>query len=121
LRYDEEKVASTWNFINKLWNASRFVLMNLEGFTKENYTVETLNMSDQWILSKLESTIATVRKHMDQYDFHVVGAELYRFIWNDFCDWYIELAKINMNDTTKSVLVWVLTDILKMLHPFMPY
>ncbi len=121
LRYDEEKVASTWNFINKLWNASRFVLMNLEGFTKENYTVETLNTSDQWILSKLESTIATVRKHMDQYDFHVVGAELYRFIWNDFCDWYIELAKINMNDTTKSVLVWVLTDILKMLHPFMPY
>ena len=121
LRYDEEKVASTWNFINKLWNASRFVLMNLEGFTKENYTVENLNMSDQWILSKLESTIATVRKHMDQYDFHVVGAELYRFIWNDFCDWYIELAKINMNDTTKSVLVWVLTDILKMLHPFMPY
>ena len=121
LRYDEEKVASTWNFINKLWNASRFVLMNLEGFTKENYTVETLNTSDQWILSKLESTIATVRKHMNQYDFHVVGAELYRFIWNDFCDWYIELAKINMNDTTKSVLVWVLTDILKMLHPFMPY
>ena len=121
LRYDEEKVASTWNFINKLWNASRFVLINLEGFTKENYTVETLNTSDQWILSKLESTIATVRKHMDQYDFHVVGAELYRFIWNDFCDWYIELAKINMNDTTKSVLVWVLTDILKMLHPFMPY
>lgn len=121
LRYDEEKVASTWNFINKLWNASRFVLMNLEGFTKESYTVENLNMSDQWILSKLESTIATVRKHMDQYDFHVVGAELYRFIWNDFCDWYIELAKINMNDTTKSVLVWVLTDILKMLHPFMPY
>ncbi len=121
LRYDEEKVASTWNFINKLWNASRFVLMNLEGFTKENYTVENLNTSDQWILSKLESTIATVRKHMDQYDFHVVGAELYRFIWNDFCDWYIELAKINMNDTTKSVLVWVLTDILKMLHPFMPY
>ena len=121
LRYDEEKVASTWNFINKLWNASRFVLINLEGFTKENYTVETLNTSDQWILSKLESTIATVRKHMNQYDFHVVGAELYRFIWNDFCDWYIELAKINMNDTTKSVLVWVLTDILKMLHPFMPY
>lgn len=121
LRYDEEKVASTWNFINKLWNASRFVLMNLEDFTKENYTVENLNMSDQWILSKLEATIATVRKHMDQYDFHVVGAELYRFIWNDFCDWYIELAKINMNNTTKSVLVWVLTDILKMLHPFMPY
>ncbi len=121
LRYDEEKVASTWNFINKLWNASRFVLMNLEGFTKENYTVENLNTSDQWILSKLEATIKTVRKHMDQYDFHVVGAELYHFIWNDFCDWYIELAKVNMNDTTKSVLIWVLTDILKMLHPFMPY
>ena len=121
LRYDEEKVASTWNFINKLWNASRFVLMNIEDLTKDTYTLDNLSISDKWILTKLENLIKTVRKHMDNYEFNVVGTELYGFIWNDFCDWYIELAKGNMNNTTKSVLLTVLTDILKMLHPFMPY
>ena len=121
LRYDEEKVASTWNFINKLWNASRFVLMNIEDLTKDTYILDNLSISDKWILTKLENLIKTVRKHMDNYEFNVVGTELYSFIWNDFCDWYIELAKGNMNNTTKSVLLTVLTDILKMLHPFMPY
>ena len=121
LRYDEEKVASTWNFINKLWNASRFVLMSMEDYTKDNYTLENLSISDKWILTKLNNVIKTVRKHMDNYEFNVVGSELYSFIWDDFCDWYIELAKINMNDTTKTVLLEVLTSILKMLHPFMPY
>ena len=121
LRYDEEKVASTWNFINKLWNASRYVLMNLGEFREEDQTMDDLSISDKWILTKLEQTIQTVRKHMDQYEFHVVGTELYRFIWDDFCDWYIELTKGSINNTTKTVLVKVLTSILKMLHPFMPY
>ena len=121
LRYDEEKVASTWNFINKLWNASRYVLMNLGEFKEETQTMDELTTSDKWILTKLEQTIQTVRKHMDQYEFHVVGTELYRFIWDDFCDWYIELTKGSINNTTKTVLVKVLTSILKMLHPFMPY
>ena len=121
LRYDEEKVASTWNFINKLWNASRFVLMNMEDYTQDNYTLENLSISDKWILTKLNNIIKNVRKHMDNYEFNVVGSELYSFIWDDFCDWYIELAKITMNDTTKTVLLEVLTNILKMLHPFMPY
>ena len=121
LRYDEEKVASTWNFINKLWNASRYVLMNLGEFKEEDQTMDELTTSDKWILTKLEQTIQTVRKHMDQYEFHVVGTELYRFIWDDFCDWYIELTKGSINNTTKTVLVKVLTCILKMLHPFMPY
>ena len=121
LRYDEEKVASTWNFINKLWNASRYVLMNLGEFKEENQTMDELTTSDKWILTKLEQTIQTVRKHMDQYEFHVVGTELYRFIWDDFCDWYIELTKGSINNTTKTVLLKVLTSILKMLHPFMPY
>ena len=122
LRYDEEKVASTWNFINKLWNASRFVLMNIEDLTIDKFNVTSnLNIADKWILTKLNDTIKNVRKHMDKYEFNVVGSELYSFIWDDFCDWYIELAKINMNDTTKSVLLYVLTNILKMLHPFMPY
>ena len=119
LRYDDEKVKSTWNFINKLWNASRYVLMNIEGI--ETITLDNLSVSDKWILNKLNKTIKIVRRHMEKYEFNVVGTELYNFIWNDFCDWYIELSKFNMNDTTKSVLLTVLTDILKLIHPFMPY
>ena len=121
LRYDEEKVTSTWNFINKLWNASRFVLMNIESYEYKEYDYNNLNISDKWILTKLNNVIKNVRKHMEVYEFNVVGSELYSFIWNDFCDWYIELSKINMNDTTKSVLIKVLSSILKMLHPFMPF
>ena len=121
LRYDEEKVTSTWNFINKLWNASRFVLMNIETYEYKEYDFNNLNINDKWILTKLNNVIKNVRKHMEVYEFNVVGSELYSFIWNDFCDWYIELSKINMNDTTKSVLIKVLSSILKMLHPFMPF
>lgn len=121
LRYDEEKVKSTWNFINKLWNASRFVLINMEDFKKEDYTLDNLNDQDKWILTKLNETIKEVRKSMDKYDFNIVGNTLYSFIWNDFCDKYIELSKFNQNNTTKSVLLKVLTDILKMMHPFMPF
>lgn len=119
LRFDEEKVSSTWNFINKLWNASRFVFMNTEGFT--DYTFENLSISDKWILTKLNKTIKKVKKYMDKYEFNGVGTILYNFIWDDFCDWYIELSKVNMNNTTKSVLLYNLECILKMLHPFMPY
>ena len=122
LRYDEEKVSSTWNFINKLWNASRFVLMNIEDLTIEKFNInENLSLSDKWILTKSNNLIKNIKKHMDNYEFNVVGSELYSFIWDDFCDWYIELSKINMNNTTKSVLCHILTEILKMLHPFMPY
>jgi valyl-tRNA synthetase len=121
LRYDEEKVKSTWNFINKLWNASRFVLMNIEDLNTDSYTLDNLNISDKWILNKFNNLTKLVRKHMEKYEFNVVGAELYSFIWDNFCDWYIELAKHNMNNTTKSVLLKVLTDILKLLHPFMPF
>ena len=122
LRYDEEKVASTWNFINKFWNASRFVLMNIEDLNETNYTLENLKEEDKWILTKLNNLIKVVTKRMDKYDFNIVGSELYTFIWNAFCDNYIEFAKFSLNDyTTKSVLLKVLTDLLKMLHPFMPY
>ena len=121
LRYDEDKVKATWNFINKLWNASRFVLMNIEDLNKDNYTLDNLKVQDKWILNKCNNLIKSTIKHMDKYEFNVVGAEIYNFVWGDFCDWYIELAKINMDNTTKSVLLKVLTDILKMLHPFMPF
>ena len=119
LRYDEEKVKSTWNFINKLWNASRYVLMNTEDL--KEITMDNLTNSDKWILTKLNKTIKEVSKSMEKYDFNIVGTCLYDFIWTDFCDKYIELSKFNMNDTTKSVLITVLMDIIKMLHPFMPY
>ena len=121
LRYDEEKVKSTWNFINKIWNASRYVLMNLEDFNDKDYTLDNLSNSDKWILTKLNKTIESITKSMDKYDFNIVGNTLYNFIWNDFCDKYIELSKFNQNNTTKSVLLKVLTSIIKMLHPFMPY
>ena len=120
LRYDEDKVKSTWNFINKLWNASRFVLMNIEDL--KEIKLNNLKEEDKWILTSLNKTIKSVTKHMDRYEFNIVGSELYNFIWSDFCDNYIEFSKFSLNDnTTKSVLLTVLTDILKMLHPFMPY
>ena len=121
LRYDEEKVKSTWNFINKLWNASRYTLMTLEDFKPEDYTLDNLAKEDKWILTKLNKTINDVTKSMEKYDFNIVGNTLYSFIWNDFCDKYIELSKFSKNNQTKSVLLKVLTDILKMMHPFMPY
>ena len=121
LRYDEEKVKSTWNFINKLWNASRYVLMNLEDMKTSGYDYQNLSKADKWILTLKNNLIKDVIKNMDSYDFHNVGNMLYKFIWEDFCDNYIELSKAAMNDTTKSVLLDVLTTILKLLHPFMPY
>jgi len=120
LRYDEEKVKSTWNFINKLWNASRYVLMNIEEL--KEIDLEELNINDKWILTKYEETIKKVRKHMEKYEFNIVGNTLYDFIWDNFCDKYIEMSKFT-SDTiaTKSTLYIVLNGILKMLHPFMPY
>ncbi|MEG1892816.1 MAG: valine--tRNA ligase, partial [Bacilli bacterium] len=122
LRYDEEKVKSTWNFINKLWNASRFVLSNIEDLFEENYTLDNLTLEDKWILTNLNNTIKNVTKNMEKYEFNNVGSEIYNFSWNLFCDNYIEMSKHNIESlTTKSVLLKVLSDVLKMLHPFMPY
>ena len=121
IRFDTEKVASTWNFINKLWNASRFVLMKLENFKKEDYSLENLNNADKWILTKLNETIASVTKSMDKYEFNNAGSELYSFIWDNFCDKYIEMSKFSETNETKSTLLYTITCIIKMLHPFMPF
>ena len=122
LRYDEDKVKSTWNFFNKIWNASRFVLMNIEDLNKDNYTLKNLSNHDKWILTKLNKTIKEVKKYMDKYQFNNAGNVLYDFIWDSFCDSYIEMSK-STSDTyeTKSTLLYVLDAILKMLHPFAPY
>ena len=120
LRFDEEKVKSTWNFINKLWNASRFVLMNIE--TLEKYDFSALNNQDKWILTKYENLLKKVTKQMDKYEFNLVGSEIYSFVWEDFCSNYIEFSKFSNDSlTTKSVLRYVLEGILKLLHPFMPF
>ena len=122
LRFDEDKMKSTWNFINKLWNASRFVLLNMEDFKEEDFTTENLSLEDKWILSRLNKTIKNVIKNMDKYLFNEAGNELYEFIWNDFCDNYIELSKFSLNENkTKSILLLILKNILQMLHPFMPF
>ena len=120
LRFDEDKVAATWNFINKLWNAARFVLMNIDNLTEVKY--EELKDEDKWILTKYNKVLKKNIKHMDKYEFNLAGAELYKFIWEDFCSNYIEFAKFNLDSvTTKSVLYNVLVGILKLMHPFMPF
>ena len=120
MRFDEEKIKSTWNFINKLWNASRFTLMNIENL--KEIKLDNLKPEDKWILTKYEKTIHEVKKFMDKFQFNNAGATIYDFTWNYFCDYYIEMAKYTSEDeTTQSVLCTVLTGILKLLHPFMPY
>ena len=120
LRFDEEKLKSTWNFINKIWNASRFVLSNIEDL--KEIKLIGLKPEDKWILTKYENVLKSITRHMDKYEFNLVGAELYDFIWNQFCDYYIEMAKYTLDTaSTKSTLCYVLSGILKMLHPFMPF
>ncbi len=120
MRFDEDKIKATWNFINKLWNASRFTLMNIENL--KEIKLDNLKPEDKWILTKYEKTIHEVKKFMDKFQFNNAGAVIYDFTWNYFCDYYIEMAKYTSEDeTTQSVLCTVLTGILKLLHPFMPY
>ena len=120
LRFDEVKLSSTWNFINKIWNASRFALMNIEDL--KEIELDKLKPEDKWILTKYEKTVKAVTKHMDKYEFNLAGSEINDFTWNYFCDYYIEMSKYSIDsNTTKSTLCYVLTGILKLLHPFMPF
>lgn len=130
LRYSTEKVESVWNFINKIWNAARFSIMNIgEDFKVEDVDLSgNLSLADKWILTRLNETIANVTDLSDKYEFGEVGRTLYNFIWDEFCDWYIEMSKIPMNgedeaqkQVTRSVLTYVLDNTMRMLHPFMPF
>ncbi|MCF6408670.1 valine--tRNA ligase [Pseudalkalibacillus salsuginis] len=129
LRFYWEKVESTWNFGNKIWNASRFALMNMEGMTADEIDLSgKKSLADEWILTRLNETIESVTKLIDAYEFGEVGRALYNFIWDDFCDWYIEMAKLPLygeddgrKRTTRSVLAYVLDQTLRLLHPFMPF
>ncbi len=124
LRYEEEKVESSWNFINKLWNISRFVLMNTEGMTLSDVRLEPdkFNIADQWILTRLDETIDSVDGFFEKYEFGEAAKLIYNFTWNDFASWYVEMAKLSSDSiVTKSVLIHVLSSIIKMLHPYMPF
>lgn len=127
LRFSAKKIEASWNFINKIWNATRFVQLQLEDFDQ---TVDLAHAStiDKWILKRFDEVLASVTENMEKYEFALVGNELYSFIWDDFCSWYIELSKAGLQseDATvkhavQSTLFVVLQGIVKMLHPFMPF
>ncbi|KAA9293789.1 valine--tRNA ligase [Aerococcus urinae] len=129
IRYYPEKLEAAWNFINKIWNASRYALMNLDGMTYDDIDLSKVtSIVDQWILTRLNETIAKVTDRFDAFEFGEAGRALYHFIWNDFCDWYIEMSKEvlqgddeDAKHTTRSVLSYVLEQMLALLHPIMPF
>ena len=129
MRYVPAKLKSTWNFINKIWNSARYVLMNIdEDQQLEELDYATLNLADKWILNRLNEVIRNVDENMDKFEFINVGTELYRFIWDDFCSWYIELSKLHLTGDDEvakksalNTLVYVLNTIVRLLHPIMPF
>jgi len=127
-RFSYDKVESCRNFINKVWNASRFVLMNLEGIELKNMDDVKKTVADKWILCRLNGVIGSVTRNLNKYELGLAAAKLYDFVWSEFCDWYIELAKpalygddMEQRRDTATVLVYVLDKILKLLHPFIPF
>lgn len=128
LKFQIERVESSRNFANKLWNASRFVIMGLDEGLSELDGSETLTLADQWILSRLQTMVEEITGALDKYELGIAAGKIYEFTWNEYCDWYIELAKKRLygedaiaKRTVQKVLVKVLKDILRLLHPFMPF
>ena len=128
VRFSTDKMDAAWNFINKIWNASRYVLMNVGDLTLANLSIgQDLTLADRWILARLQTTIADVTRLFERFEFGEAGRILYSFIWDDYCDWYIEMTKEQLQDkeatntTTKSILVYVLDQFLRLLHPIMPF
>lgn len=129
LRFYWEKVEAAWNFANKIWNASRFALMNMEGMSHEDVDLSgEKTLADRWILARLNETTREVTRFFDAYDFGEAARHLYSFIWDDLCDWYIEMAKLPLygedeeaKRTARSVLAYVLDRTLRLLHPLMPF
>lgn len=129
VRFSYEKMDASWNFINKIWNASRYVIMNLGDFSIEDIDLNLeKSIADKWILARLNETVEQVTELFEKFEFGEAGRQLYSFIWDDYCDWYIEMSKEqltqgtdNQKQSTKSVLVHVLDQTLKLLHPIMPF
>ncbi|MBA1393443.1 valine--tRNA ligase, partial [Lactobacillus sp. XV13L] len=129
-RYNPKKLASAWNFINKVWNASRFVIMNLPKGAEPAHMpdVAGFDLADGWIFDRLNHTVGEVIRLFDEYKFGEAGREMYNFVWNDFCDWYIEMSKVTLNGDDQELkakkqdnLIWILDQILRLLHPIMPF
>ncbi len=128
MRFSDEKVEASRNFANKLWNAARFVLMNLEGDEPAPFIPEKLALEDKWILTKFNNVIKEVTENLDKFELGIAVQKLYDFIWDILCDWYIEICKIRLSSedielkkTARAVLVYVMSNTLKLLHPFMPF
>ena len=128
MRFSDERVEASRNFANKIWNAARFILMNLDENEPAPYIPENLALEDKWILSQYNRLVAGVTDSLEKYELGMAVQKLYDFIWDVFCDWYIEIAKIRLNGedaaakaTVKAVLVYVMSNTLKLLHPFMPF
>lgn len=129
VRFSYTKMDAAWNFINKIWNASRFVIMNLGENTKPQLpSKDQWQLTDKWIISRLNQTIKDVTRNFDKFEFGEAGRALYNFIWNDFCDWYIEMSKEDLNSAdatvkqnTQDILCYVLDQTLRLLHPIMPF
>jgi valyl-tRNA synthetase len=123
IKLDIKNIDTSKKFANKIWNATRFIIMNLEDY--KEIPLENLNLSDKWILSRLQKTIKNVTNAIEQYEFNLAAREIYNFFWDEFCDWYIEVSKPRLKTEEKhlvqNVLVTVLDNSLKLLHPFMPF
>ncbi len=129
MRFYMERVEANRNFANKLWNATRFVLMNLdENITKDSLNLDTLEEEDKWILSRVNTVIKEATENLEKYEIGISAQKIYEFTWEEYCDWYIEMVKprlygedIESKETAEKVLLYVLENILKLLHPFMPF
>lgn len=128
LRYDETKIESSWNYLNKVWNISRYVMMNIEGYQEVDLKQAKLNLASRWILARLNQVIKEVDYNFDKYEFGEGNKALYNFVWNDFASWYVEISKVDLQsddaenkNITQNVLVYVLMQIIKMLHPIVPF
>ena len=125
IKYSVKKVEPQRNFANKLWNASRFVLMNLDDRDDYSIDYDKLEREDKWIISRLKTVVDEINNNLDKYEIGIAAAKVQDFIWEDFCDWYIELVKTRLYDrdniNAQNVILYILENILKILHPFMPF
>ena len=128
LRFSDDKVSASRNFANKIWNAARFILMNIDGHDVKNELPAELRLEDRWIVGAFNRVAGEITENLEKFELGIAVQKLYDFLWDDFCDWYIEIAKIRMQSgeeadaqRARQVLVWVMSNTLKLLHPFMPY
>ncbi len=128
MRYSPDKVEASRNFANKIWNAARFILMNLEGHDVPNSLPEELTVADKWIVDSFNRTAKEVTENLEHFELGIAVQKLYDFLWDEFCDWYIEISKIRLNSgdeeaaqNARRVLVWVMSSTMQLLHPFMPF